>query len=296
MKFIVALNVMWLSSAVLAVGESHTSPQGDHSNHQPATASAKFMTKMAHHSHGHHAHSPHHRTTVRDAEAREIQTEVEDMVGRVHKLNDPGTTAEFAKELGNVEASLTNNDKQDTKLVTEISEVRAELCVEAGFERTEYDDCEDFMNSQCSHTAQNQAVVPAAFCTSFFAEEAAKQHGASAPAPGSMSSPGPAPGPGPAITPMVYDKKIQPLHEQGFKGDFVMHKDMDTHTSDWREEFGPKSGQRTYREICADNPGNEWCRLHGFFDEETNEKSGVPSLQGCGLASAAVLLAFVVCY
>merc|ERR1719163_1735456 len=31
--------------------------------------------------------------------------------------------------------------------------------------------------------------------------------------------------------------------EQGFEGENVSHEDMETHTDDWRKEYGPKSGQ-----------------------------------------------------
>jgi len=33
--------------------------------------------------------------------------------------------------------------------------------------------------------------------------------------------------------------------EQGFEGENVSHEDMETHTDDWRREYGPKSGQTT---------------------------------------------------
>merc|ERR1740121_601230 len=47
-------------------------------------------------------------------------------------------------------------------------------------------------------------------------------------------------------------------------GDLINHKDMETKTSDWRQEFGPEARHRRVSDICADYPDNEWCRMHGY--------------------------------
>lgn len=211
------------------------------------------------------------------------------MVDRVHKLNDPDTTAEFAKELGTVEASLSVKTQGDRALVKEISAERAELCVEAGFQRTEYDNCQAFMDQQCSPDVK-EIVVPAAVCIRFFAEEKAGAAPAAAVAGSPFAAPGPAPGP--QMAEILEDKVDRPLQEQGVSGPLVKHADMDTHTSDWQQEFGPNSGAKSFEAICADHPGNEWCRLHGYYDEK--ERAGALRISVCGGAFAVAMLSLMI--
>merc|ERR1712224_953744 len=74
---------------------------------------------------------------------------------------------------------------------------------------------------------------------------------------------------------MAYSSKLgRPLPSQGYSGKDVEHKNLDTYTSDWRREFGPKSGHKSYHEICAQYKDNQWCRLHGYYDQERPHRSG----------------------
>jgi len=295
MKFFAALSALCIT---LATGTSFAPKSGPAANHEPwKDVSVKFMSKKGHR-HSHKGHKAGQQPA--DETTRNLQFEVENMVDRVHQLHDPDTTAQFAKELGSVEASLSVKGKGDANLMNEIGAVRAQLCVEAGFDRLEFDDCKDCMDYQCSPPVQHPAkasapksVVPAGFCTSFFAETNGKvgEPPAAAPAASPAGSPGAAPGPEGAE--VLEDKLDRPLQEQGVSGPLVQHVDMETHTSDWRQEFGPDAGHRSFRAICADHPDNEWCRLHGYYQTETPE-SGAIQRTVCGAAAAMVLGALAV--
>mmetsp|Transcript_39808 Transcript_39808/g.69955 ORF Transcript_39808/g.69955 Transcript_39808/m.69955 type:complete len:416 (-) Transcript_39808:65-1312(-) len=63
-------------------------------------------------------------------------------------------------------------------------------------------------------------------------------------------------------------KGPRPLLEHGVSGRLVEHEDGRTMVSDWGREFGPKSEQTDFKIICAKHPGNEWCRLHGHYEQE----------------------------
>lgn len=214
-------------------------------------------------------HSKHEHKTLHesaDPASREIQQEVEMMVDRVKKLDNVEVTSAFAEELDGVEASLAAKSG-DKNLVREISTVRADLCAQQGFESHEAMDCEDFMSKACApRLSGEEGPVPKQYCTLFFREEVAQGKAvAAAPAPGPASAPGPGPVP---MGTLFGGKAGRPLQEQGFDGPLIEHKDFDTQTEDWHKEFGPKSGHRSFLDICADHPGNEWCRLHGYFPQE----------------------------
>merc|ERR1719463_249377 len=48
------------------------------------------------------------------------------------------------------------------------------------------------------------------------------------------------------------------LPEQGFEGKGVAHVDMDTHTGDWRREYGPK-GPPMHPAACSDPRDHGIC-------------------------------------
>lgn len=200
-----------------------------------------------------------------NASPREIQKQVQNMVLRLKKLNDPETASEFEEEIGDVEAALLKRGGSDQKLVTEISIVRADLCAQQGFQHEEFSDCQDFMRSAChmetdgsqevSGTTSEVYFVPLEDCQSFFRQEVLS---VAAPAPSPAGPPGA----------LFGGKEERALPSQGFdeysEGQLVEHDNKKTFTSDWRREFGPDANHRSYQAICAKHPGNEWCRLHGY--------------------------------
>lgn len=57
-----------------------------------------------------------------------------------------------------------------------------------------------------------------------------------------------------------------PLPEHGFSGRLVAHKNGYTYTHDFQKEYGPHAeDMASYREICAQYPDNEWCRVNGHY-------------------------------
>jgi len=66
------------------------------------------------------------------------------------------------------------------------------------------------------------------------------------------------------------EAEIGPMPAQGYSGQLVAHKDMETHTKDWRKEYGPNSKHphRTFARVCAKYPDSEWCRQNGYLAEE----------------------------
>lgn len=98
---------------------------------------------------------------------------------------------------------------------------------------------------------------------------------AASPAGAPAGAPAGEPGsPAPAITgPILGTKAGRPLQSQGYSGRLVAHEDMETMTSDWQREFGPKAGHKDIKTICQENPGNEWCDLHGYYDKERESRS-----------------------
>lgn len=261
------------ASAVKLQDSSHGFPDA----HVQAEESLRMLTKPS-------LRQPHaHQNAVRalpgtggDEKGRAIQQEVEAMVDRLRFISDSEADA-FTNELEGVESSLASAST-DATLVREITSVRAELCVNRGFKGTSLDACEAFMHKACvtdqldtstrslTRWHGHASIVPEVECTKFFSEASVGVTGA-VPAPAAASSPGPAPAPGPAL---FGGKGGRLLPEQGFDGPLVEHKDFDTHTEDWHKEFGPSSGHRSFREICADHPNNEWCRLHGYDMERDN--------------------------
>lgn len=93
---------------------------------------------------------------------------------------------------------------------------------------------------------------------------------AGSPSPGGGPSPAAAMSPAPAgpSGPLLGTKAGRALQSQGYSGELVEHEDEKTMTSDWGREFGPHSGHRDVKKICADHPGNEWCLMHGYYDDE----------------------------
>jgi len=73
--------------------------------------------------------------------------------------------------------------------------------------------------------------------------------------------------------PILGGKTGGELQEQGYSGELVAHEDQVTMTEDWGREFGPHSGHRDIKSICAEKPGNEWCSLHGYYDKERSSAS-----------------------
>lgn len=203
------------------------------------------------------------------AKAREIQNEVEFMVNRVESLHDSELTSEFTDQIEVIEEAVSK-ETSDHHLSTEISEVRASLCAQNGFQNHEFAECEDFMRKSCEPKDTDDANFVNDeplddFCFVFFHQKKVSkgEQAAAAPAPGPAAGPGGAPGPAPMGT-LFGGKGLRDLPDQGFDGKLVRHADFDTMNEDWQKEFGPKSGHRDFEEICADFPENEWCRIHGY--------------------------------
>lgn len=226
--------------------------------------------KMIENANLHHPHAGHktvrpRATPGRDAHARAIQNEVESMVHRVKLLSDDDAF-EFIKELDDIEDNLALSSSDDKGLVQEISTVRADLCARKGFKGADTSECEAFMHKACGIEgigvdADAPPIVPEEDCLKFYSQDAMAS--AAVPAPASAPAAAPVVAPAPK-EPDGWSMKVRPLPEQGFQGQLKEHEDMDTATSDWRREFGPKSGFSSFQEICAQYPKNEWCRLHGY--------------------------------
>jgi len=201
--------------------------------------------------------------------AREIQNEVEFMINRVETLHDNELMSEFTDQIEVVEEAVSK-ETSDRRITTEISEVRASLCAQNGFQNHEFAECEVFMRKSCEPQDTDDANFVndeplEDFCAVFFRQEKVSKGAqvARAPAPGPAAGPGGAPGPAPMGT-LFGGKGLRELPDQGFDGKLVKHADFDTMNEDWQKEFGPKSGHRDFDEICADFPDNEWCRIHGY--------------------------------
>merc|ERR1740117_136938 len=239
-------------------------------------------------------------STGGDEKGRAIQREVEAMVSRLNFLSDDEADA-FTNELEGVESSLASAST-DAGLVKEITSVRAELCVNRGFKGTSLDACEAFMHKACVTDALDTSTrsltrwhgrgssVPEDECTKFFSEAKVGIEGA-APAPAAASSPGPALAPAPAGPALFGGKVGRPLPDQGFDGELVEHKDFDTQVEDWQTEFGPNAGHRNFREICADHPNNEWCRIHGLDGTEMQEMKSAADQELRPLVAVAAIVA-----
>jgi len=208
--------------------------------------------------------------------AREIQNEVEFMVNRVESLHDNEITSEFTNQIEVIEEAVSK-ETSDRRISTEISEVRASLCAQNGFENHEFAECETFMRKSCEPKDTDDANFVNdepldEFCVEFFREESSSEvvHMVAAPAPGPAGGPGGAPGPAPMGT-LFGGKGLRELPDQGFDGPLVKHADFDTMNEDWQKEFGPKSGHRDFEDICADFPDNQWCRIHGYHPDPARE-------------------------
>lgn len=201
--------------------------------------------------------------------ARDIQSEVEFMVNRVESLHDSELTSEFTNQIEVIEEAVSK-ETSDHHMTMEISEVRASLCAQNGFQNHEFAECEAFMRKSCEPKETDDANFVndeplEDSCFVFFKQEKSSRgvQVAAAPAPGPAGGPGGAPGPAPMGT-LFGGKGLRELPDQGFDGQLVKHVDFDTMNEDWQKEFGPKSGHRDVEEICADFPDNEWCRIHGY--------------------------------
>jgi len=271
-----------------------------------ADESLRMLTKSS-------LRQPHtHQNAVRalpgtggDEKGRAIQRDVEAMVNRLRFLSDAEADA-FTAELEGVESSLAIAST-DASLVKEITSVRAELCVNRGFQGTSLDACEAFMQKACvtdqmdtstrslTRWRGRASTVPEDECTKFFSEAKAQGIKGAAPAPAAAGAASPgsaAPAPGPAL----FGGKVgRLLPEQGFDGPLVEHKDFDTHTEDWQKEFGPSAGHRNFKEICADHPTNEWCRLHGHDEREVQDMRSAAYQEAQPLAAVVVMVALQVC-
>jgi len=202
--------------------------------------------------------------------AREIQSEVEFMVSRVESLHDSEITSEFTNQIEVIEQAVSE-ETSDHRMTMEISEVRASLCAQNGYQNHEFAECEAFMRKSCEPKDTDDANFVNdepldESCVVFFRQEQKSSQGAqvaAAPAAGPAAGPGGAPGPAPMGT-LFGGKGLRELPDQGFDGQLVKHADFDTMNEDWQKEFGPKSGHRDFEDICADFPDNQWCRIHGY--------------------------------
>lgn len=225
-----------------------------------ASAFAKVDHEPAHLRHGHKHHA---QMTGQDVQSREVQNEVERMVDRVKHLEDPQEVIQFAQEINTVEVAQEAIAEKagDRKMVKEIDATRADLCVAEGFAAHQFAACDGFMRAACDPSVAPELKVPKQKCIQFFQDEQEAVLEGLAPAAAPSGAPGGSGAPGPAL---FGGKSNRPLPDQGYHGKKVIHKDFDTMTGDWHTEFGPKAGHRSYWEICADHPNNEWCCLHGY--------------------------------
>ena len=81
-------------------------------------------------------------------------------------------------------------------------------------------------------------------------------------------------------------KAVRPLPEQGFDGKLEQpYRAQDQMVQNWQREFGPKAGHRSFENICGDFKNNEWCRLHGYYDNtgsKTLIEEIVEEVEGAG--------------
>lgn len=192
----------------------------------------------------------------------EIQHEVERMVTRMKRLDDPKAEEQFAEELDGVEVALSKvGATRNPKLAKEINDLREDICAERGFKRHEKTQCERFMEQACSAFRDSSSRLPPqskpnggfhlasrttkSHCDSFFrvsqapadsdqeasdvtqAEVAAAQaHAPSGAMPGAPAgAPGAAAGPAAYPGPYFGTKADRPLPEHGFKP--LVHQTFD---------------------------------------------------------------------
>lgn len=225
-----------------------------------------------------------------------IQGQIERMVERMKRVGVEDSTIEMADQLDDIETSLENSDPT---LHSEIVATREELCAERGFEGHQLGECERFMHRACGPGAHSltrgpAAQVPQHKCEHFFgkrkASPAAKVRLDARRANTEAAAPSPAPGPAPG--PLLFGGKIdRDLPDQGFSGEFGKHEDRKSSIGDWGHEFGISSGHRTARQICAEHPNNEWCRIHGYYHARQRSEAN-PSRAACALVAVLAAYAF----
>lgn len=219
-----------------------------------------------------------------------LQHEIERMAERMKRIGEVGATEKLADELDDIEALLENTDQT---LHSEIVATREELCAERGFLGHQLDECDAFMHIACGRKS-GAVTVPRHMCRHFFiaqkrdAAVKTERAVADAPAPSQSGAPGPAPGP------FLFGGKIgRELPDQGFMGELGAHRDRKSKVTNWGAEYGPTSGHRTFHDICADNPNNEWCRIHGFYRRRAlPRKSGATSARA-GVTAALLIASFL---
>lgn len=214
----------------------------------------------------------------------EVQSEVEGMMKRVEKMGDKKLEKEYVEELEGVEASLAERvgaagSFASKKLVSEVGTMRANLCLEQGFERHETADCETFMRVACSldgnGTAASQpAPVTFATCQQFF-QEYRRETGKEEPAEGEAEAAAEEGGDDAAAEEggnetapegLFGGKLERDLPEQGYNEyenghtHKVQHNNLETWTGDWQKE----GRGRDMDTICKEFPNNQWCQLHTF--------------------------------
>jgi len=287
-------------------------------------ASFKVMSKKKMHGrHGGHREVQRSSGSLR---SRQIQHQIEQMLSRVKHLHDEEASVAFVKELDEIEEELSSST-EDEELAQEVDNVRADLCTQQNLMDVGLDTCESFMDKSCS---KRPLKVPSHFCTRFLRQQKRRQRkggattqddaikfaasDASAEAevanegateaevsnegaaeaesesPAPAAAGGPAPGPVP-MGPYFGGKAVRPLPEQGFEGELKEpYRSEDQMVQNWQREFGPKAGHRTFEDICHDFKGNEWCRLHGYYDHP--ERKGVieeivDEVEGAGSGSGS---------
>lgn len=125
--------------------------------------------------HGRHGN---HREVQRSSgsrRSREIQHQIEQMVGRVKQLNDEQASVTFAKELDAIEEELSSNT-EDEALAQEVDNVRADLCTQQNLMDIGIENCESFMEKSCS---KRPLKVPSHFCTRFLRQQKRRQRSGS---------------------------------------------------------------------------------------------------------------------
>lgn len=276
-------------SAVVTSSDAHH----PHHHHHPhggqvrGSASTHSVPKVAD---AHLAVLPDHSSTIAptDPVHLEIQKEVASMEEKISELHDVRDAMEFAGKLADMEVELSKTGEAavGVMLMDRISKVRANLCVEHHLMSSEIKDCKTFMQRAC-HSNDPALQVPAAKCHQFFLHSKTRVHEEAGPAPSPFAAPAAAPAGSPggaevdergltaaqkaeALRIWTQGGKLEgALPEQGFSGEMVNHDFMHSMTEDWNKEFGPAADHKSFIEVCADHPNNEWCRLHGYYKEDT---------------------------
>jgi len=266
--------------------------------HHPRTRGFNKAGPVPEVSSNHIKNAPHSEKDVDFKDPVELQKEIERMAERMKHM-PVETSMEIADQLDEIETTLENSN-HDKALHSEIVATREELCAERGFQGHQLGECERFMHRACgpdatSATRGPAARVPRHKCEHFYIagrsgaaanvrmDARRVTHAAAAP------SPGPSPAPGPQLFGGKFHRE---LPDQGFSGELGQHEDRKSAIKDWGREFGITSGHKNARAICAEHPNNEWCLIHGYYQNLKSGSRAVPVR--ATIAAVAILVSFLI--